>query len=121
MGDQEGHWYLARLLPYRTEEDRIGGVVLTFVDISTRKEVELALRTSEERYRRLFNSIDEGFCVLELIFNNAYEFPIVVLPISSNVTRSVALAMSWKYSRTFGYRASSPSVPIRKPKNCSGV
>lgn len=28
-----------------------------------------ALRESEERYRTLFNSIDEGFCVLEMIFN----------------------------------------------------
>jgi PAS domain S-box-containing protein len=28
-----------------------------------------ALRESEERYRTLFNSIDEGFCVLEMIYN----------------------------------------------------
>jgi PAS domain S-box-containing protein len=28
-----------------------------------------ALRESEERYRILFDSIDEGFCVLEMIFN----------------------------------------------------
>ena len=30
---------------------------------------EAALRESEERYRSLFNSIDEGFCVLEMIFD----------------------------------------------------
>ena len=73
VGDQEGRWYLARLLPYRTDEDRIAGVVLTFVDISRRKEAEEALRASEERYRRLFNSIDEGFCVIEVIFNARQE------------------------------------------------
>jgi PAS domain S-box-containing protein len=28
------------------------------------------LRESEERYRSLFNSIDEGFCVIELIFDS---------------------------------------------------
>jgi PAS domain S-box-containing protein len=28
-----------------------------------------ALRESEERYRNLFNSIDEGFCVIEVIFD----------------------------------------------------
>src|SRR6185295_11079574 len=28
----------------------------------------LDLSASEERYRRLFNSIDEGFCVIEMIF-----------------------------------------------------
>ncbi|TWO71615.1 PAS domain S-box protein [Caenimonas sedimenti] len=33
-------WYLARLLPYRTIEDRIGGVVFTFIDITERKKAE---------------------------------------------------------------------------------
>ncbi|MBV9489367.1 MAG: PAS domain-containing protein [Verrucomicrobia bacterium] len=36
----DGHWYLARLLPYRSAEDRISGVVLTFVDITERKTAE---------------------------------------------------------------------------------
>ena len=38
-------------------------------DITRRKEVEHALRISEERYRNLFNSIDEGFCIVEMIFD----------------------------------------------------
>jgi PAS domain S-box-containing protein len=38
-------------------------------DITKRKEVEHALRESEERYRNLFNSIDEGFCIVEMIFD----------------------------------------------------
>ena len=36
-------------------------------DITARKQAETALVASEEQYRGLFNSIDEGFCVLELI------------------------------------------------------
>src|SRR4249920_420163 len=28
------------------------------------------LKESEERYRSLFNSIDEGFCVIEMYFNS---------------------------------------------------
>jgi two-component system, chemotaxis family, CheB/CheR fusion protein len=47
----EEHWYLARLQPYRTLEDHIGGVVATFVDITDRKRFDQALRTSEERLR----------------------------------------------------------------------
>jgi len=33
-----------RILPYRTSEDRINGVVITFVDITSRKETEEQLR-----------------------------------------------------------------------------
>jgi two-component sensor histidine kinase/PAS domain-containing protein len=34
-----------------------------------RARVEQALRASEEKYRTLFESIDEGFCVIEVIFD----------------------------------------------------
>ncbi len=38
MGEKS--WFLTRLAPYRTSEDRIMGVVVTFVDISRRKQAE---------------------------------------------------------------------------------
>src|SRR5262249_54812540 len=38
-----GEWYLATISPYRTQEDRIEGVVIAFVDITSRKRVEDAL------------------------------------------------------------------------------
>jgi two-component system, chemotaxis family, CheB/CheR fusion protein len=40
VGQSDGSWYLSRLLPYRTVEDRIGGVVLSFIDITERKLAE---------------------------------------------------------------------------------
>jgi PAS domain S-box-containing protein len=45
------------------------------VEIAERKEAEAALRESEERYRNLFNSIDEGFCFIEVIFDQ-HEKPV---------------------------------------------
>ena len=46
--------------------------VLTVLnDISLRKKNEQALAESEAHYRSLFDSIDEGFCVVEVIFDHA--------------------------------------------------
>ena len=38
-------------------------------DITARKRAELALRESGEQYHSLFTSIDEGFCIIEMIFD----------------------------------------------------
>ena len=41
--DRDGGWYLLRLLPYRTVEDVIDGVVVTLVEVTELKETEHAL------------------------------------------------------------------------------
>jgi two-component system CheB/CheR fusion protein len=65
-----GHSYMMRIRPYRTLEDRIEGLVITFVDVSARLQAEQQLRESEARYRTLFSSIDEGFGIVEVIFDS---------------------------------------------------
>ena len=35
---EDGRWYVRRIMPYRTLDDRIDGVVITFVDVTERKE-----------------------------------------------------------------------------------
>jgi len=51
VSSSDGRWYIARLLPYRSSEDHIDGIVLTFIDISKRREAEEGLRLGEERMR----------------------------------------------------------------------
>jgi two-component system CheB/CheR fusion protein len=46
-----GKWYDMRLRPYRTVEDKIDGVVITFVDVSDRRQVQEALRESQRQLR----------------------------------------------------------------------
>ena len=51
VNTSDNRFFLMRLLPYRTAEDRINGVVITFFDITRRRKSEEALRQSEEKYR----------------------------------------------------------------------
>jgi two-component system CheB/CheR fusion protein len=83
----DGSWYSVRMLPYRTIDNRIGGVVFTLLDITARRRVEMALRASEERLR--------------LIVENAREYAIFSCDPERRVT-------SWNSGaeRLLGYRES---------------
>jgi PAS domain S-box-containing protein len=45
--DHEGRWYLRRVVPYRTRDNKIEGVVLTYAEITQLKTTEIQLRESE--------------------------------------------------------------------------
>ncbi len=49
--DREGRWYLLRIHPYRTSDNKIDGALLVLVDIDELKQGEAALRESEARFR----------------------------------------------------------------------
>ena len=47
----DGRWYTVRIMPYRTMEDVIGGVVITFADITAAKKLETELREEITRLK----------------------------------------------------------------------
>src|SRR5262249_26034408 len=49
---RNGRSYDVRMRPYRTVDDRIDGVVITFVDNTERRHTEEALRESEQQLRQ---------------------------------------------------------------------
>ncbi|RBP09679.1 two-component system CheB/CheR fusion protein [Roseiarcus fermentans] len=57
---RSGAWYLMRLRPYRTVEDKADGVVVTFVDIGERRRAEDALRNSEARMRAVIDGVGDA-------------------------------------------------------------
>ena len=67
--DGEYRWAIDAASPWFGEAGEFKGYIGSVIDISDRKQAEEALRVSEERYRTLFESMDEGFCVIEMLFD----------------------------------------------------
>lgn len=63
QGDGEG-WFQVNMRPYRTLDDRIDGVVITFVDVTANKEQELALRNAKEYAESIVHTIPDALLVL---------------------------------------------------------
>ena len=68
----DNRWFTIRIMPYRTSDDRIDGLVITFSDITVAKKLEFevkkvndTLAISETRYRRLFESAKDGILILD--------------------------------------------------------
>jgi two-component system CheB/CheR fusion protein len=61
----DGAWYLARIQPYRTLDNVIEGVVLTFTDISKRIEAEAAVQLARELAENIVDTIREPLLVLD--------------------------------------------------------
>ncbi|HEX7412254.1 MAG TPA: chemotaxis protein CheB, partial [Bacteroidales bacterium] len=53
---KDDRWFTIRIMPYRTFDDRIDGLVITFVNHSDLKQVEVKLNETEQVNRLLLNS-----------------------------------------------------------------
>lgn len=68
-----GKWFDIKIMPYRTLDDRIDGVVITFNDVTKFKKMETELKeaneklqkSTETRYRHLFESAKDGILMLD--------------------------------------------------------
>ncbi len=54
---EDGTYYLTRLRPYRTVDDRIDGIVLTFIEITEQKRAEAELRDSQAKLKAQLSSM----------------------------------------------------------------
>ena len=56
---KDGRWFSIRIMPYRTLDEKIDGVVITFFNISDLKEVEVKLHETEQMNKLLLNSASD--------------------------------------------------------------
>jgi two-component system CheB/CheR fusion protein len=47
IATNDGRWFTVRIMPYRTLDNRIDGVVITLIDITVAKTLEATLRTTK--------------------------------------------------------------------------
>lgn len=53
---RDGRWFSVRVMPYRTFDDRIDGLVITFINNSDLKKMETELQEKEWMHRLILNS-----------------------------------------------------------------
>ncbi|MGB3493528.1 MAG: PAS domain S-box protein [Elainellaceae cyanobacterium] len=68
--DGSYHWMLDTAAPWFNQDGNVEGYIGSVLDISDRKQTEEALKCSEERYRLLFESMNDGFFVIQVLFDD---------------------------------------------------
>jgi len=56
IATRDGRWFSVRIMPYRTFDDRIDGLVITFFNISDHKQLEIKHQEKEQLNRLLLDS-----------------------------------------------------------------
>ncbi|MEX2386572.1 MAG: CheR family methyltransferase, partial [Phycisphaeraceae bacterium] len=64
VASEQGRWYLARLQCYRMGDDRIEGVVITFIDITERKKAEEEIREAKHVADEVIDTVRNPMLVL---------------------------------------------------------
>jgi len=94
---ENGTWYIRRILPYRTQDNRIEGVVITFADISeikaAEREIQVARAYSDsiiETIRQPLVVLDDELCVVSANRSFCHTFAVEAAEVAGKPLGTVA-------------------------------
>jgi two-component system CheB/CheR fusion protein len=64
---ESGDWYLLRVMPYRTAENVVEGVVMTFVDVTSLREAEEEVSSLQDQKREIEAARDYAQRIVETV------------------------------------------------------
>ncbi|MGV9197737.1 MAG: CheR family methyltransferase [Promethearchaeia archaeon] len=67
---KSGKWYNMRIMPYKTEKNRIEGTIIIFFDITEKKTTRKKLKKSEQKYKKAYKQTDFYQDLITHDFNN---------------------------------------------------
>jgi len=63
-----GRWFVRRVLPYRTQDGKVVGVVITFADVSNLKELQRQTAAAQKYAENIVDTVREPLLVLDATF-----------------------------------------------------
>jgi two-component system, chemotaxis family, CheB/CheR fusion protein len=115
----ESRHYLRRILPYRTMDQQIGGVVITFIDLTQRKLTESAKRATDAKF---VAALQESAERMEVILDTAAD-AIITLDQQGkieSVNRATETLFSYVRKELVGQHVSI-MIPSLDSISCSGT
>ena len=69
---EDDRWYIMSIRPYRALKNVVDGVVITFVEISEQKNVQISLQENQALLQSIYDSTNAAIYVIEITENGAF-------------------------------------------------
>lgn len=92
----DGRWFRVRLMPYRTSENVISGLVITFVDVTASKLIETQVRVAGDYAQSIVDTVRDPLLVIdddfEIVSGNIAFYEMFKLPAEGVVGKAIGQA-----------------------------